>query len=71
MVCNPLTLINATYFQNYLTRGTGAQSSPPLESTYSMGFDNFVFTGAYIGTEIAKFKKNLTSSFQTVALKLF
>ena len=34
---NPsLTLINATYFYNYLTRG-GAQSSSPLKSTKNQG----------------------------------
>ena len=39
-----LTLINAAYFYYYLTRG--AQSSPPLKSTFLMDFENFVYTGA-------------------------
>ena len=54
-----LTLINATYFQNYLMRGW-AQSSPPppLKSTYLLSFDNLVFKGAEICTKVARIKKN-------------
>ena len=39
----PLTLLNATYFYNYLTRG-GAQSSSPLKSTKNQGLRVPCFT---------------------------